>query len=346
MARARIENIEELSSVYFLYGDEELLIEEALGRIKRLFLEQTDSDFNLETLDAWEAGAERIIDCAETPPLISSRRLVTARNVGKLSRSEQEKLAKYIIQPNPSTCLVLVADCLETEKEKVKRSLRKAESSLLFEAVQKCGVVFKYSFPTRRKKDSQAAWVSEQFKKRGKKVTMDAIELLFEKTGHDLRDLKDAIERICLYWTNVGEIRKEHVDEIVISSAEKGIFELVDAVAERRRDLSLYILNKLIEQGESPYTILGILLRQFRLISRVNALSRENDRSEISRIAGIPPFLVAKCLQQGKRFNQKRLKKIFQQFRNAYSELHAGSYLGQNEYERSVLEVLIVRIIG
>src|SRR5450756_74004 len=109
MSPKRIESIEKLKSVYFIYGDEELLMEEALERLRQLLSSEVDPDFNLEVLDASEVGVENIIDSAETVPLMSPRRLVIAREVDKISRKEQGRLAEYIESPNPATVLVLVA---------------------------------------------------------------------------------------------------------------------------------------------------------------------------------------------------------------------------------------------
>src|SRR5450756_1143690 len=96
MSPKRIESIEKLKSVYFIYGDEELLMEEALERLRQLLSSEVDPDFNLEVLDASEVGVENIIDSAETVPLMSPRRLVIAREVDKISRKEQGRLAEYI----------------------------------------------------------------------------------------------------------------------------------------------------------------------------------------------------------------------------------------------------------
>jgi len=141
-------------------------------------------------------------------------------------------------------------------------------------------------------------------------------------------------------------VSTEEITQVVVPSAEQGIFELVDSVADRRRDLSLYLLNKLIRQGESPQRIFGLLLRQFRLIARCKSLARDHEYQEIASTLGIPPFLVGKCLKQSNRFSSDRLRSAFGEFRQAQVEMHSGRYLSEKEYQGAILEMLIVKIIG
>ena len=76
MTAKKVERISELKNVYLLYGDEEMLMESALAKLKERMAAEVDLDFNMEVLDAAEAGLERVVDSAETVPLLSERRLV------------------------------------------------------------------------------------------------------------------------------------------------------------------------------------------------------------------------------------------------------------------------------
>lgn len=346
MAAKKVDSIEKLSNVYFLYGDEELLMEGALKRLGDMLSSQVDADFNMEVLNATEVGVEYIIDVAETVPLLSSRRLVIVREVDRLSRKDQQRLAGYLEAPNPETTLVLVAHFPKAGEQRDSSAMKRLEGSALFKRARQAGEVLKFSFAGRGRQQKIENWASEEFKKRGKRIEPGAGDLLLEKVGRELRDLGDAIERTCLFAADKEVIRRADIEQVVIPAAEPGIFELIDAVAERRRDLSLYLLNKLIQQGESPHRIFSLLLRQFRMIAKVKSLAADHDYRQIASRVGIPPFLVSKCMQQSKRFSSERLRSVFMEFKRAQVELHSSKYLGEREYQGSVLEMLIVRIIG
>jgi DNA polymerase-3 subunit delta len=346
MARKKAETIEELKNVYFIYGDEEVMAEDALKRLRKLLGEQSDADFNFEELDATSAGVEGIIDAAETIPLLSPRRLVVAREVDRLGKADQVRLASYLETPNPATTIVLVAHFPKSGESRDAKALKRIEGTPVYKASAAAGEILKYSIAGRGKQAKLETFVTDGFKKRGKIVDPEARNLLLEQVGKDLRDIEDAVERISLYAGDQASVTTEEVGLLAAPQAERDVFEFVDAVADRRRDLSLFLLNRLIGQGENPQRLFGLLLRQFRLISRVKGLANEHDFAEISRRVGIPPFVVGKCLQQSKKYSPERLRAVFGDFRRAQIELHSTKYLGEGEYQKSVLELLVARIIG
>ena len=347
MSPRRIESIEKLKSVYFLYGDEELLMEEALRRLKELLSTEVDPDFNLEVLDASEVGVQHIIDSAETVPLMSPRRLVIVREADKLSKKEQGKLAEYIESSNPATVLVLVAHFPSPGDQRDTGRIRRIEGSELFRKSREVGDALKFTFGQRGKQQKLESWIRDEFKKRGKKVSEEVEDMLLEMVGRELRDLEDAIERTCLYSGDTVLITAKEIQKVVVvPSAEQGIFDFVDAVADRRRDLSLYLLNRLMRQGESPMRAFNMLLRHFRLIARVKSLAAEHDYPQMASRLGVPSFLVGKCVRQSKRFSSERLRSAFLEFKQAQVELHSTSYLNEKEYQSSITERLITRIIG
>jgi DNA polymerase III subunit delta len=347
MPRKRVQTIEELKNVYYIYGDEELLVEQAITRLKNLFAEQADADFNMEVVNAAEAGAERVVDAAETMPLMASKRLVIARDADRLSKKEQGLISAYLDAPNPDTTLVLVSTMPSAGGQKDSNVVKKVEGSALFKkAISVGGESLKFSLGARGRQKKVEDWLSDEFARRGKRVEPDARDMIVERVGSELRDLADAVERICLYCADSETINCEQVMKVVVPAAEQGVFELIDAVASRRRDTSLYLLNRLMRQGESPQRIFSLMLRQFRLIARCKSMSHDHDYGQIASTLSIPPFLVGKCLKQATRFSTERLRAAFDEFEKAQVQMHSNRYLGDREYQSLILEMLIVKVIG
>jgi DNA polymerase III subunit delta len=342
----KAESLEELKNTYFIYGDEELMVSKSLARLRGLMEQETDAELSLVEIDASDAGAVGILDAAETIPMLSSRRLVVVRNADRLSKRDQEVLSSYLDNPNPLSTIVLVAKIPQGSEEKSRYSLKKVEGSILFKKAGAVGQVMKYSLGKRGRRQKITDWVSEAFANRGKKVDGEARDLLLGMVGSELRELEDAVERVCLYCADRDRVSVQDVRNVVVPSAELGIFELIDSVADRRRDLSLYQLNRLIRQGESQQRIFNLLLRQFRLIARAKALGRDQDFSQIAPILGVPPFVAGKCLRQSKRFSPERLRSAFGEFKKAQIQLHSSGYLPERDYQSTILETLITRIIG
>ncbi|MHB8895209.1 MAG: DNA polymerase III subunit delta [Candidatus Geothermincolia bacterium] len=347
MVKKRVETIGELKNVYYIYGDEELLVEQALTRLKNLFAAEADADFNMEIINATDAGAEHIVDAAETMPLMAGRRLVIVRGADRLGKKDQEIVSRYLERPNPATTLVLVASVPAAGSPRDSNTMKKVEGSALFKkAISVGGESLKFSMGARGRQKKIEDWVSDEFARRGKRIDADARDMLVLRVGRELRDLGDAVERTCLYAADMDTVGREEVIKVVVPAAEQGVFELIDAVADRRRDLSLYMLNRLIMQGESPQRIFSLLLRQFRLIARCKSMSHDYEHGQIASALGIPPFLVGKCLKQSSKFSSERLRSAFGEFKKTQVEMHSNRYLAEKEYQASMLEMLIVRIIG
>lgn len=279
-------------------------------------------------------------------PLLGERRLLIVRDVDRLSGKEQKKLIDYLKQPNPETIMVMVARFPKPGEAKDNKFLKRIEATPLFKLVDSEGDVLRFSMSGRGKQKKLEAWINEQFRQRGRKVEDSGIQLLMEKVGQDLRFLSDAIEKVCLFSPGDGPVNEEEIETVVSPLAERGIFEFVDAVADRRRDIALSLLNRLARQGESPQRMFALLLRQFRMIARTKALSRDHEYKEIASILGVPPFVVGKLLKQSKKYSSKRLRSVFSQFQRAQVELHSTKYLEEKEYANSILEMLVVQIIG
>ncbi|MBN2167900.1 MAG: DNA polymerase III subunit delta [Actinobacteria bacterium] len=346
MTEKKVDKVDDLKPVYLIYGDEEYSAREALKRLRGMFKEEADGDLDTEIMDAREAGVRKIIDSAEISPMISNRRLLIVQGVDKLSKADKDKIIDYIDEPNLKTVMVLVTSFPESGESRDANKIKRIESSAIFKKVKQEGEALKFTQPKKGRQNRTEDWVRAEFKKRGKKVTEGASTLIVERAGTDLRDLANVIERVCLYAGEEGTVNDEIVEETVFQSAFHGVFELVDSVAERRRDISLLLLNRLISQGENPQNLFNLLVRQFRIMARVKSLSHSYGRPEIASIVGIPPFLVNKCESQARKYSTGKLREIFIEFKNAQMEMHTAKYLPNTEYQSFILEKLIVRIIG
>jgi len=104
----------EVQPVYYFFGDEELLKDEAVGRIMELAVEESTRDFNLDRRRAPELSADQFRSLVETPPMLAARRCVVLTEVECLQqkRSRQQSLRAavlgYVARPSPETVLVLV----------------------------------------------------------------------------------------------------------------------------------------------------------------------------------------------------------------------------------------------
>jgi DNA polymerase-3 subunit delta len=99
-----------LSPVYYLYGDEDVLKQEAIQSLLEHALDAATRDFNLDQRDAAALDAEAFHTLVQTPPMLAARRVVVLRGVEHLRKKSRVKdeLVRYLADPHPDTVLVLV----------------------------------------------------------------------------------------------------------------------------------------------------------------------------------------------------------------------------------------------
>jgi len=163
--------LSELKQVYLIYGAEDLLLEQALSRLKRMVGEVADLDFNMDAFDGESVNADDVVAACNTLPFVSERRLVIVKNVDKMARDGQEVLAQYAADPAPTTVLVLVA-------------VKLAKNSRLFKTIDKMGGASEYAAP---RKSDYPREVQRLVSDRGRTVTREGAETLVQAVGFDLR---------------------------------------------------------------------------------------------------------------------------------------------------------------
>ncbi len=249
-------------AVYLIYGNHRLLVEDELKKVQAKIAEKGDVDFNLDVFEAGSEPFEDALQAADTLPFGSEKRYVIVKEAQKLTAAEVKHLVRYLEDPAESSLLVLAAVDLKP-------------TSSLVKAVEKGGRVKEVA----KRRDQIPGWIRSRFKERGLQVSGKAISYLQEALGDDLMAIEGAVEKISLYHEGGEAVELDEVVLLVMPSAEKSIFELVDRVSLGDADQALKLLRRLLQQGERPTYILSALARRFRMLLLYRAL-REDGRQE------------------------------------------------------------------
>jgi DNA polymerase-3 subunit delta len=114
-----------LDPVYYLYGDEDVLKQEAIRSLLEHGLDAATRDFNLDQRDAASLDPESFHALVQTPPMLAPRRVVVLRSVEQLRKKSKirDELLRYLDAPSPDTILVLVQGAgEEAEADLLRRS--------------------------------------------------------------------------------------------------------------------------------------------------------------------------------------------------------------------------------
>ena len=281
--------------VYLLFGEENYLKKQYKDRLTKALISEEDT-MNYAYYEGKGIDVREIIDLAETMPFFSERRLIVIENSGFFKNATPE-LAEYMKDIPETTYFIFV----ETELDK---------RSKLFKAVKDKGRIVELA---RQDEKTLVRWIYGNVKKEGKQITESSIHYLLSKCGTDMENLQKEMEKVFCYTLDKEVIQIEDIDAICTTQITNEIFDMVNAVAEKKQKRALDRYYDLLALKEPAMRILYLLSRQFRLLMEVKEMTGQGyDKKSIASKAGLHPFAVGKYIEQSRRFSKKELRNILE----------------------------------
>jgi DNA polymerase-3 subunit delta len=158
-------------------------------------------------------------------------------------------------------CVIFTAETVDKRKK-------------IFKIIDGAGVVQHFGEP----KGETA--VRETFRKEaqtmlnsyGKHLTPAAWTALGRKTGFQLRNTLNELQKLIFFAGSRPNIEEEDVDEVVGKTKEDKIFDLTAALSEKNQLAALTSLKALLDQGIHHLMILSMISREIRLLLQARIL--------------------------------------------------------------------------
>lgn len=310
----------QLNHIYLLYGEEAYLRKQYRDRLKEAVI--GDDTMNYHYYEGKDISVGEVIDQAETMPFFADKRLIVLENSG-LFKSGGEQLAEYLNAPAETVFFLFV----ETEIDKRSR-LYKVVSS------KGCAVEFGIQDEVTLKR-----WILGMVKKENKKISEAALNYLLEMTGTDMENIKKETEKLFSYCMDKEAITEKDIEQICTRRISSHIFDMVNAIADRKQKRALELYYELLALKEPPMRILFLITRQFNLLMQVKDLAGKGYQSRvIGEKVGLPGFIAGKYVTQASRFKREELRKTVE----ACVEAEEAIKTGRMNDNMSV-ELLIIR---
>src|SRR5262245_40064942 len=115
---------QEIQPLYLLLGPEVYLRNEAADAITEAALEGTLlREFNESSFNLLSTPVQTAIAAAEQLPMMANRVVVKITDFTKLREADEEVLTSYLLNPSPSSVVILMADDLDKRKKVSKTML-------------------------------------------------------------------------------------------------------------------------------------------------------------------------------------------------------------------------------
>ncbi|MDA8213378.1 MAG: DNA polymerase III subunit delta [Clostridia bacterium] len=302
-----------LSPVYLFYGEESYLRDRLVEKFKATLLPPEVRDFNLDIVDGREIRFDALVNTASTLPFLAEKRLVIVQNAeffkakkkntparqedDDSGSSQEESLIRYLENPSTDTCLIFLGD------EGIDKRKR------IYKLVEKAGQIV--HFPLLKGQEL-TNWIKERVNSQGREISREALQYLVLAVGSNLQLLEKELEKLLTNLGEEAEISLSQVETMVSKQADITVFQLIDAVAEKRFPAAMEYVRDLLFQGQQPVLIISLLARQFRLIWLANLyLSQGYSESQVASNLQVKPYVVSKCSRQGRNFRQDDLRRAY-----------------------------------
>lgn len=311
----------QMNHIYLLYGEEAYLRKQYKERLKKA-LSPDDDSMNYSYFEGKDISAGEIIDLAETMPFLSDKRTILIEN-SPFFKSEGEKIAEYLNTVCDTTYFVFVEETVD-------------KRSKLYKSIAKNGCVVELNGLSE---DKIITWILGILKRDDKKITQNTMEYLISKIGTDMENIRSEVEKLICYCHEREVITKEDIDAVCVSQVTNQIFDMLDAMANKRQKNALQLYYNLLALKEPPMRILFLIGRQFNLLLQARLLKQKGygDRAIAEKI-GVPPFAATKYLNQASKFKLEDLRKAVDECVEADEAVKSG-----NRNDRLSVELLIIK---
>jgi len=297
---------------YLFHGEEEFSRSETLADFKKKMGDPGLVELNTTIFDGNKVTLGELQHACDSIPFMAERRLVIVegllthlasrgkkRALSAWQKEYLEKLTQYLKHLPETTRLVFVENKCINKNTPVHR-LALAEEH---------GHVKEFKPPQRRELNR---WIKERAKKKGGQISPAAVETLAAFVGNDLRLLDQEIEKLVVYVDGARPISEDDVRLLVSYVQEANIFAMVDALGQRNGQRAARLLHQLLDAGEHPLALLGMIVRQFRIMIQVKELGGKGlSQQDVAARLKLHPFVVKKAVRQAMNFSMEQLETVY-----------------------------------
>ena len=284
--------------LFVYYGSNDYLKDLNARRIARKF--KCDK-MNVYQFTASDDMLEVLADMAQ-PSLFGEEKVLIFTNTGLFSskaiaQEREESLCGYLTQLAEDENFTLIFK--ENEFDKRKKLAKLAVS--LGETVS-C---------EKMEQPEKLKIITSFVKSQGATIQTAAAVFLLSNTIDDMQNVLRELEKLCLYVGPGGDITVDHVKKICTLTVNARIFDLNDALADRKMESALSLMNSLSEDKQNISMMLVMIPRNWMMMYDVKLYSENKlTNQEIMANLGIAPnmsFVVQKLIRQSKGYSFEEL---------------------------------------
>jgi DNA polymerase-3 subunit delta len=316
---------------YLVRAPDASLRNDALHALVHELVGSGDPTLMVEDHDyADDADPGAIVDAARTPPFLTDRRIVVARDVTNHSSDALSPIIEYLADPSPTTSLVLVA-AIDSEG-------RPKGPAALTNAVKKVGHVIDAGVPGGK---GRTSWLQDHL--RGAPVKLDgaAVSVVDKHLGEDLGRLTNLLEALAAAYGRGAKVGLDEVEPFLGEAGGVPPWELTDAIDGGDIPRALTSLHRMLGAGDRhPLQVMATLHSHFGNMLRLDG-SGVRHEAEAAALLRTKPYPAKKAMTQARKLGHDGIARAIGLLADADLDMRK---LRKDWPEDLVMEVLVARL--
>lgn len=303
--------------VYGVLGDA-FLQNRVIASLLEWSVDEDARDFNLDTLDGEGTAISEVLAHCGNLPFLAEHRAVVVKRAEKmegLGRSEDgeakpaKKSATKTVSPAkklaeglenlPATTVLILARSPETPDPGARASTPRCINAAVDKILENLGVIVDCTVDAKNS-GLATALVENEATLRDIPLANGAAAYLVERCGNDVARLLSELEK-CALNAGIGEmVTPAIIDEMTRRAPHETVFNLTDAIGERRGAHALELVRELVENGEPPELLLALLVRHLRQLLQARTFLDAGLSLDNSLARRLPPQIAAQLPKDGR----------------------------------------------
>jgi DNA polymerase-3 subunit delta len=329
---------------YLLYGLDEFGLAEFVEQLKQTLGDASLAALNTTLFDGRTVTLPDLRAACDAMPFLTERRLVLVEGwlTRLLSRGDDaeadtdtrgsasaretiQALLEYLPRQPDTTLLILVE----------KRDLPEKNPLLKTATGANWAQVKRFDLP---KGEDLVKWIRARARAEGGDFSREAALALAQAESHP-RALGHEIEKLLTYVDFKRPVERADVEHLTPAGSEARIFDLVDALGQRRGPPAQRQLHHLLET-EEPLYLLGMIVRQFRLILLAREmLDARATEPDVAHALGLHSFSAGKICAQARNFSLTALERIYHRLLDCDADIKTGQAAAATVLDTLVAEL-------
>lgn len=331
-------SINNINSVYILLGDERYFTTRCLSLLRKTILSEDLREFNEDIFYGSELNIEHLVESLQSLPVMTDRRLVILKEAHQLSDKDWLKLDEIFdeIKSSKDSVFVILANQLDKRKKIIKKWIDQTY-------VVDCSTPQEIARP---------GWIRALAQSKRIELDQEALAYLVRMGGNTLDEIDRDFDKISLFFNldfheGTQKVTVGNIASLLQRTREESIFALSESIGMRDRPQSLFLFQRLKEQGESEIALVALIARHLRILFKLKKAQELGVLPNQWAVkVGVNQYFLSGYTQQAKKWTAVELAHALQALSNMDKQLKSSSLPSELWMDQFIIDSLKTKLLS